>query len=247
MTEEESQSLIHQVIPSNRTSKSPATLGPWGCNPLSVRSCLPTLAGSAYLWRHQKIAIPYSSGHSFQLSEWILELEPIEQSQSLIRQVIPSNWKHGFSGKRGRLDCNPLFMRSGFPTIRRSTNYVRRQHWVAIPYSSGHAFQLGLASCINFRLDYRCRNPLFVRSYLPTGNVITVEENQYLGSQSLIHQVMVSNWECRARRNPGWTVAIPYSSGHSFQLKKKTSWSWRRWGSFNPLFIRSFLPANQES
>ena len=91
---------------------------------------------------------------------------------------------------------------------------------VAIPYSSGHSFQLAESSYGYMLSTYVCRNPLFIRSFLPT----RFEDVYDAANVSL--------------------VAIPYSSGHSFQRHPNEIITNDHYTSRNPLFIRSFLPTS---
>lgn len=164
-------------------------------NPFFVRSILSTTANAQKREVRDRVAIPFSSGHSFLLVVISLSRpglpvatpyssghsfhrkimpEPIgwifcTASQSLIGQVNPSNSHGGSPAGVGKTSLNPLFVRSILPTITAPSRMPERSF---------------------------CLNPFFLRSILPTDPAL-----QYL------------------RR--GWGgVAIPFSSGHSFQRRR---------------------------
>ena len=160
---------------------------------------------------------------------------------------------------------NPLFIRSILTAIR---NLWDKWHfwYIAIPYSSGQYFQeksrnIVIDACLT------CRNPLFVRSILPTIFYFDPKDRA-CKSQSLILQVNPFNkpTACQLKRFLQ-IVAIPYSSGQSFQHGRAISRTFahsksqslihqvnpsnrkfidarlgRSSESRNPLFIRSILP-----
>ena len=109
------------------------------------------------------VAIPSSSGQSFQRECCTQMIFSMGWSQSLLHQVNRSNTCHQAS-HRSRLRRNPFFIRSIVPTNRGSTS-----PWTA-----------------------SCRNPFFIRSIVPTSVSLWFHED-INGSQSLLHQVNRSN------------------------------------------------------
>ncbi len=139
------------------------------------------------------VAIPYSSGHSFQL----------DTTRDF--HVDPA------------FSRNPLFIRSFLPTRRRRTPRCARSRTVAIPYSSGHSFQQEIKfESLEELVD--CRNPLFIRSILPTIVTRRVRRRKLKSRNPLFIRSILPTIASDGIHASAYYVAIPYSSGHSFQL-----------------------------
>ncbi len=160
---------------------------------------------------------------------------------------------------------NPLFIRSIIPTkwMKNLVNYIN--NLVAIPYSSGQSFlrienEEGIWSWGKVAIPYssgqsflhfvthfssfaflKCRNPLFIRSIIPTHHlpIWFIQCNRM--SQSLIHQVNHSYSIALVVVHSSEEVAIPYSSGQSF-LQIILFLHVPVFICRNPLFIRSIIP-----
>ena len=115
-------------------------------------------------------------------------LSRLIESQSLIHQVSVSDGKSK-NGARKWLSLNPLFIRSQFQIIQGGMVFTVAI-FVSIPYSSGLSFR-----CLYFD---------------GVDDAITT-------SQSLIHQVSVSDLNTIKIINGNIRVSIPYSSGLSFR------------------------------
>ena len=89
-------------------------------------------------------------------------------------------------------------------------------HVVAIPYSSGHSLQ---RSVLKRDVSFDCivAIPYSSGHSLQRKKVLWGITNKGGESQSLIHQVILSNESWRCKDQPQKFVAIPYSSGHSLQ------------------------------
>ena len=185
------------------------------------------------------VAIPYSSGQSFQQKGEVNSYQTVEESQSLIHQVNHSNLlklqRIGMQLWEGR---NPLFIRSIIPTIAREFDPFSKQMSQSLIHQVNHSnreycnsmkdkqdksqsliHQVNHSNIIyilSYLFLFQSRNPLFIRSIIPTISAY-LPACSTAASQSLIHQVNHSN---EKKKNGGgcWLkVAIPYSSGQSFQ------------------------------
>ena len=134
------------------------------------------------------LAIPSSSGQSFQRCLATISLQEQSPSQSLLHQVNRSN------------------------EIERGKILISME--LAIPSSSGQSFQqLTTAGITSAGVT---RNPFFIRSIVPTIDNV-VFGRFFKRSQSLLHQVNRSNSELEKVRVSKSCLAIPSSSGQSFQ------------------------------
>ena len=183
-----------------------------------------------------KVAIPSSSGQSFQQTKRIPFRTPnYRRNPFFIRSILPTRTA---VPRRGNPEIVAIPSSSGQSFQQPSPRSWQSVESVAIPSSSGQSFQQCQTKIIMLLLG--CRNPFFIRSILPTPDSHSIPQ-PVERSQSLLHQVNPSNeWLDDSQPFP-FFVAIPSSSGQSFQHihRHKVGFPFP---SRNPFFIRSILP-----
>ena len=200
--EAESQSLLNQVSVSHWKKQLRQVKTVEGRNPLFIRSLLPTGESHRRYCQCPKVAIPYSSGLCFQqcFLDAITGLEAT--SQSLLHQVSVSN------------------------AIKKDKRIT-----VSLDKSQSLIHQVSVSN--EWFLDHcqlettKCRNPLFVRSLFLTFNPCDYGDPWTKKSQSLLHQVYVSD---ERPRSP--------------EARRLEFWRGMRHSCRNPFFIRSLFLAH---